>query len=197
MNLWNRAGALVCAPIQPEHAKELGFTSPEDAFVLLQGDIVRTESAYFMGERITGNSKYAVLNSSCDLVPTRSSYALLLRIAPIKRTDEQASQTMGHLVKFSCNNLMYIPKLPDDSEEIACNELQLDGICQIRHSDLMLASRVASLSLIGWRIFASFARNFIARANPREVAIREAVAASVIWPAAREAPPNPPDQHTS
>jgi hypothetical protein len=81
IRLWNSSDALVRKPIQPEQAKELGFN---DEFVLLQGDIVRTDSAYFMGERFT-NSMYAVLNSSCDLVPDRRPYALLLRIAPIRR----------------------------------------------------------------------------------------------------------------
>lgn len=173
--LWNSTDALVRGPIQSEHAMELGFTHEDDAFVLLQGDIVRTESAYFMGERITGNSKYAVLNSSCDLVPDRSRYALLLRVAHISREDEQASGKISQLVKFHRKDSMYIPPLPDDPTDVVGNEVHFDGVCQIRQESLLVANRVASLSLLGWRIFGCFARNFIARANPREVEIRKAV----------------------
>lgn len=39
---------------------------------------------------------------------------------------------------------------------------------------LRLAHRVASLSVVGWRIFASFTRTALARANPREVELRMA-----------------------
>lgn len=175
ITLWNAKNAIVREPIWPEHLKELGFNQPADEFILLQGDIVRTDSAYFMGERITGYPKYAVLNSSCDLVPNRSSHSLLLRIANIKRGDPDANSRLGQLVKFSRNDSMYIPPLPDDPDDVAGNELQFDGICQIRSDDLLLASRVASLSLVGWRIFASFSRTVVARANPREAEMRTAV----------------------
>jgi hypothetical protein len=173
--LWSAKNAIVCEPIQPEYVRELGFDNPEDEFVLLQGDIVRTDSAYFMGERITGHAKYAVLNSSCDLVPNRSSYSLLLKIAEITRGDPQVNAKLGQLVKFSRNDSMYIPALPDDPEDVVGNEVHFDGVCQILHQHLLLANRIASLSLIGWRIFGAFARNVIARANPREVEIRTAV----------------------
>ena len=179
ITLWNARDSIIREPIQPEYVKELGFNHPEDVFILLQGDIVRTDSAYFLGERITGHAKYAVLNSSCDLVPNRSSSSLLLRIAHIRRGDAQASEKIGQLVKFSRSDSMYIPPLPDDREDVIGNEVHFDGVCQIRHEHLLLANRVASLSLIGWRIFGAFSRNVIARANPREVAIRIAVKSAV------------------
>ena len=43
----------------------------EDEFTMLQGDIVSTEAAYLMGERIVGKPMFAVLNATCDLVPGR------------------------------------------------------------------------------------------------------------------------------
>jgi hypothetical protein len=175
MALWNSTNAIVRKPIGPEEAQELGFDSEDDRFVLLQGDIVRTEAAFHFGERITGSPKYAVLNSSCDLVPGRAYSSILLRIVPIEDSDPEAKKKLSQLLKFSRRDAMYIPPLPDDPISVVGNVVNFDGACQIRTEDLLLATRVASLSLTGWRIFASFARTAIIRANPREVEMRKAV----------------------
>jgi hypothetical protein len=71
--VFNAERALVRRPILPEEARALGFDQPDDAFVLLQGDVIGTESAFCLGERVTGRPKYTVLSSSCDLVPERRS----------------------------------------------------------------------------------------------------------------------------
>jgi len=70
---------------------------------------------------------------------------------------------------------MYLPALADDAEDVIGNAISFEGICQIRSSDLFLGNRVASLSVVGWRIFASVTRTVMARANPREVELRMAV----------------------
>ena len=70
---------------------------------------------------------------------------------------------------------MYLPVLPDDDDDVIGNVIPFDGICQIRSAELLLANRLVSLSLVGWRIFASVARTAIARANPREAELRQAV----------------------
>jgi hypothetical protein len=173
--IWNANGAIVRRPIENEEVAALGFNTPDDTFTMLQGDLIRTEAAYLLGERVTGRPKYAVLNSSCDLVPARTSYAALLRILELRRQEEKAKEKLGTLLKFTRRDSMYLPVLPDDEPDVVGNVIQFDGICQIRSPELFLSHRVASLSLVGWRIFASFARIVIARANPREVLIRAAV----------------------
>ena len=45
LRVWNQESAIVRRPIEPNEATNLGFDKPEDEFILLQGDIVRTESA--------------------------------------------------------------------------------------------------------------------------------------------------------
>ena len=60
--VFNVPGALLRTPILPEEAQALGFDGPDDRFALLQGDVVSTESAYYLGERVTGSPKYVVLN---------------------------------------------------------------------------------------------------------------------------------------
>ena len=173
--LFNSENAIVRRPIEQHVVAGLGFNTPDDEFVLLQGDLVTTESAYFLGKRVVGRPKYAVLNSSCDLVPGRATCSSLLRIVEIKKAEQQAKEKLGMLLKFSRRDSMYIPPLPDDAEDVVGNVIQFDGMCQIKTPDLLLANRLASLSLVGWRIYASFARTVLMRANQREVTIRTAV----------------------
>lgn len=173
--IWNVNNAILRRPIESGEVAALGFNTPDDAFTMLQGDVIRTEAAYFLGERVTGRPKYAILNSSCDLVPGRSSYGALLRIVELRRDEEKAKEKLGTLLKFTRRDSMYLPVLPDDGSDVIGNVIQFDGICQIRSSELLLSHRLASLSLVGWRIFASFVRTVIARANPREVLIRSAI----------------------
>lgn len=184
--IWNGDNAIVRRPVEAGEVAALGFDNPDDRFALLQGDIVRTDAAFFMGERVTGLPKYAILNSSCDLVPGRNSYAALLRILPLRRDEDKAKEKLGTLLKFTRRDSMYLPVLPDDPPDVVGNVIQFDGLCQIKTPELFLANRLASLSLVGWRIFASFARAVIARANPREAIIRSAVERVPVTPVAQE-----------
>jgi hypothetical protein len=88
--------------------------------------------------------KFAVLNSSCDLVPGRTAHASLLRILPIRKDEERAKEKLGTLLKFSRRDSMYLPALPDDTDDVVGNVISVEGICQIRSSDLFLANRAAS-----------------------------------------------------
>jgi hypothetical protein len=151
LETWNADNAMLRPPIQLSESAALGFDSADDAFTLLQGDVVSTDSAYFFGERVTGRPRYAVLNSSCDLVPGRSSCASLLRISPIRKGEQSAREKLGTLLKFSRRDSMYLPVTRDDDHDVVGNVIQFDGICQIRLADLLLANRIASLSLVGWR----------------------------------------------
>jgi hypothetical protein len=175
LGVFNADGAIVRAPILFDEARSLGFDNDDDAFTVLQADIVSTEAAFYLGERVTQNPKYMILNSSCDLVPNRRQCAALLRITSIRQSDRDWRATLALLLKFSKRESMYLPVLPGDAPDVLCNVVQFDGICQIRSTDLLLANRIASLSLVGWRIFASFSRTVIVRATNREVQIRMAI----------------------
>lgn len=175
LEVFNADRGLVQAPIWPDAAKAIGFDQPDDEFTLLQGDIVTTEAAYFLGERVTGRPKYVVLNSSCDLVPGRREYAALLRIREVRSTVPDFKSMLSHLLKFKKTDSMYLPPLPVDRDEVMGNAIQFDGVCQIRSNDLLLANRIASLTLVGWRIFASLSRVVIARTSERECSLRAAI----------------------
>ena len=62
--------------------------------MILQGDIVSTNAAYFLGERITG-SKFAIASSTCDIIPNRRQYAALLRLQPIKVDNPEAKKLLS------------------------------------------------------------------------------------------------------
>jgi hypothetical protein len=47
MAVWNASKAILRNPIESADAAALGFDTADDAFTLLQGDVIRSESAYF------------------------------------------------------------------------------------------------------------------------------------------------------
>jgi hypothetical protein len=52
--IFNAPGALVWSPLDYDAAVASGAIEPtEDRFSLLQGDIISTEAAYLLGERLT------------------------------------------------------------------------------------------------------------------------------------------------
>ncbi len=170
--VFNEKGAIVREPIIYQDVLARGLIAHnEDPFILLQGDIVSTDTAYFLGHRITG-IKFAVVTSTCDLVPKRREYAALLRVQPIKKDDHYAKQVLGELLKFSSTQRMYLPPLPNDPLDVIGNALVFDGIVQVRLEDLLMATRLASLSLVGWRIFGSLVRTIMVRAGESEVRMR-------------------------
>jgi hypothetical protein len=175
LGVFNASRAIVRSPILSEETRALGFTESADNFSFLQGDVISTESAYFLGERVINSPKYVILSSSCDLVPERRQYAALLRIKEIHEGEPDALTKLSYLLKFKRTESMYLPVLPSDAADVLCNAVKFDGICQIRSADLALSNRIASLTLVGWRIFASFSRMVIARANPREPEMRSAL----------------------
>lgn len=173
--VFNKKGAIVREPIIYQDILAQGMIPPdEDPFTLLQGDIVSTDTAYFFGERITG-IKFAVATSTCDLIPKRRQYASLLRVQPIKADDPNAKQILGELLKFISTQRMYLPPLPNDPSDIIGNIVVFDGIIQVRLEDLLMSTRHASLSLVGWRIFGSLVRTIMVRAGSSEVRIRSNV----------------------
>jgi len=170
--IFGEEGALLRQPIEYQEMLQRGaITENEDPFFLLQGDIVSTDAGYFLGERISG-CKFAIATSTCDLVAHRRQYAVMLRLHPIRATEKNAAQLLGELLKFKSTSRMYLPALPDDPSEVIANAIIFDGIVQIRLDDLLLATRLASLSLVGWRIFGSLLRSILVRAGESEVEMR-------------------------
>ena len=170
--LFNASGALVRSPIEYQTLKDQGLISPEeDIFTLLQGDIVSSNAAYFFGDRLTG-TKFTIASSTCDLVPGRRQYASLLRLQPITTDNPYAKQLLGEMLKFTSTQRMYLPPLPGDDDTVLANAIMFDGVVQIRLDDLLIATRHASLSLVGWRIFGSLVRTIMVRAGESEVKMR-------------------------
>jgi hypothetical protein len=170
--IFNSPGALVRSPLDYDLAVASGaIESTEDRFSLLQGDIIGTDAAYLLGERLTG-MKFIVASATCDLVPGRREYAALLRIQPITVDTPQAANLLGQLLKFQSTQRLYLPPLPQDPPDTLANAVLFDGIVQIELDRLLLASRIGSLSLVGWRIFGSMIRSLLARTGDGEIRLR-------------------------
>jgi hypothetical protein len=153
--VFNAEGALlVRPPITFDVARERNLIADgEDPFVLLQGDLIRTDAAYCMGTRLTGMC-FLIANSTCDLVPGRREYTALLPVQPIQRAETETGNAevaslLAELLKFTQTRRMYLPLLADDPENVVANAVEFDRIAQARLEDVLLAERVASLSLVG------------------------------------------------
>jgi hypothetical protein len=173
---------LIRGPILYAEALERGtINAEEDAFDFLQGDVISTSAAYSLGERIE-NAKYVIANSSCDLVRGRrsESHVLLIPIFHIQTSNPNHSSILGEVLSFKSTQRMYIPKLPDDPDDALGNFIAFDRMATISVGALGVALRHASLSLVGWRIFASLLRNVMTRAGDSEIALRTQVVEDVL-----------------
>jgi hypothetical protein len=170
--VFNATGALIRSPLEYDEALAQGIIdAKEDRFQLLQGDIIVTESGYLLGERLT-TMKFVVASATCDLVPGRRQYAALLRIQPIMAEDPQSANLLGQLLKFQSMQRLYLPPLPQDEPSTLANVILFDGIVQIDMERLLLATRVGSMSLVGWRIFGAVVRSLLARTGEDEIRLR-------------------------
>jgi hypothetical protein len=175
--VFNRAGALVRRPITEGEARAAGLLGEgADPLHLLQGDVIGTEAAYFLGSR-AAPGRFVVANASCDLVPGRREYVALLRVLPVRQGDPDAKAVLGQLLRFRSTHRMYLPPLPGDPADVIGNAVAFDGIAQARQPDALLATRVASLTLVGWRILGSHLRGVLTRAGDEEIVLRTGLTA--------------------
>ena len=173
-------GVLVQRPIQYEEALEAGRALPdEDEFTVLQGDLIQTDVAYFMGEQVGGLPRFIVANSTCDLVEGRRIYAALLRVRALHSTEANWGNKLGALLTFESTRAMFLPPLPGDDATVVANVVDnvvdFDDFAQITLGDLHLAVRTASLTLVGWRIFGSMLRGVLVRTGDSEIRLRTTI----------------------
>lgn len=191
VEVFNSYGALVTRPIDyPEAVSHGAIPETEDRFWLLQGDIITTNAAFSFGERVTAPQKYVVVNSTCDLVPGRKrKNVLLFEIQAVKKPqtgeDVNAFQSrMDALLQFKNRNYMYLPPMADDPDDVAFNVISFDDPAMVKLDAVILADRVASMSLVGWRLFASLLRVNMAREAEAEAVMREVLAPHLLNPPA-------------
>ena len=155
-------------------ALENGYPANADIFSVLQGDIISTQSAYFMGERLTGERRFMVLTPTCDLVFERRQYASLLEVKAIRADTPNAGVLLSSLTAFKRSDAMYLPALQADLERgILGFAVSFDGICSIGNTEIQTATRVASASLVGWRVFCAMLQSVLTRASEDEVILRK------------------------
>jgi hypothetical protein len=168
---------LITDPLTHEVALERTGTEIE-AFRVLQGDIIRTSSAYDLGVRIDGEALYMIATSSCDLIEGRRSNALLLPIRAKRRRDFASPQAFGgelsRLTLYQPKKHFYLPPLPGDGDDVVFNVALLDPIHIIANAQVNIAQRIGSLSCVGWRIFGVLVRELLIRQADDEEEMRRA-----------------------
>lgn len=113
LNLW---GVLLQNPITLEAALEHGYSSEADAFGVLQGNLISTQSAFFMGERLTGDRRFIILSPTYDLVSQRRAFASFLEVKAITADTLNAGALLNSLTSFKRSDAMYLPPLETDLE---------------------------------------------------------------------------------
>ncbi|GGL77370.1 hypothetical protein GCM10010840_14150 [Deinococcus aerolatus] len=148
-----------------------------DEFDFLQGDIIRTESAYYIGERVVNSPTFIIGTSACDLVKDRRECITLFRVEPIlaPRNDDEEKiikQLLSNNFKFKSTTSMILPKFPYQDEDVIYNIIELSRPHSITSQNLRLAHRVYSLTSLGWRIFGAVYRFITSRQDPRDEIFR-------------------------
>lgn len=149
---------------------------PPELFHVLQGDIIRTESAYVLDGRQVGDRSYAVATATCDAVPGRRETVLLLPVEPRRTSDYddrgRLRNNPTNLVAFRTTRYCYLPPLPDDPPEVLFNIVLFDPFAQCANVTLATVERRASMTLLGWRIFGALLRSIQVREAADEAALR-------------------------
>lgn len=147
-----------------------------EQFRVLQGDVIRTSSAYSLGLRDDRYSTYVIATSSCDLVEGRRTTALLLPVQPRNRkdfaTDAELASHLDSLATYRPKKHFYLPVLADDHPDVMYNVVLLDPLQVIANDQVNLAERRASLSLVGWRMFGALVRELLVREAEHEDLMR-------------------------
>ena len=172
-------GVLFSPPVYCDKARADGVWSEEDEFIVLQGDIIFTDAAYLLGQRLEAGY-FAVANATCDLMPGRRENAFLFRVPAIyaPTTPEEThtvKSRLGALLAFKSSQSMYLPPLPEDDPNIIARFVDFNTLAQARAVAVGNATRFASLGQIGWRIFGVHLHRLIAREGNGEADLREAI----------------------
>lgn len=181
MELTDRMGFLadnlVTRPIY-HAAAVLRVGSDVEQFNVLQGDVVRSSAAFFLGNRAPEQT-YVVATSSCDLPPGREATALLLPVRANRRQDYPSDRALKAALRkatlFEHTRTFYLPALPDDPSDVLFNTAHLDKLHTCDNAGANLAERRASLTLLGWRLFGVLARELLVREAADEALMRTEV----------------------
>ena len=164
---------MVRPPITHEAAVAAGIDVP--FFNILQGDIVRTSSAWDTGNRREHQS-YIIVTPTCDLQPGRRKNAILFpiqpRLATDFKTDKHFATELDAETLFTRSKYFFVPALPDDGDAVRCNLALLDPICTCENEAINLSEPRASLTLFGWRLFGVAAREILLRGADDDARVR-------------------------
>lgn len=177
----------VCDPIAHD-AAVARMGKPVQKFHVLQGDVIRTESAFMAGRRQNNFPSFIITTSTCDLVVGRAAshgapaIVSLLFVEPRRLssypTHEKYANELTNLLSFRTKKYFYLPALADDPEDVLFNIVHLGAIAQLENVHLPAVERRASLTVLGWRAMGGLVRSLQIREAEEEAELRIAMARS-------------------
>ncbi len=146
-------------------------------FSVLQGDIIKTKAAITSSPLFNyaplEYSHCLIVPSSCSVQPNRYKQVLLARLSPIENIEQEMKTIFIQSVKFESVKTFYLP--PIDGEELGEFGFVaiFEEISHIENGLLQSAQRIASLSMIGWRLLNAFLVNHFTRPSSDDVTLRK------------------------
>lgn len=167
-------------PIEFQQALARGIVTDKDDFKFLQGDIISSNAAYYLGFRVDNSPLFAVATSTCDLSEGRRDCILLYPIKEIRAPfSPEDKQLVNNGIKFKSTQYIIIPKLPHQNEAVKYNLIDISKPHTIASNDLFNSHRMYSMTLLGWRLFGSVISFITNRAANGESALRTQMAKDI------------------
>lgn len=155
---------LLCAPTRYEDVRPRLRVDPGPFFVL-QGDIIRTDEAFSLGERPRGAS-CAIATSTRDLMPSYSLSCQLPGAAKATRNCGGSWETWS----ASGRSATSICRPCRMTARMSCSTLS--SSIRSRKRDVAVCERRASTTLVGWQVFGALLRSLEVREGAGEVDVR-------------------------
>jgi len=146
-------------------------------FSILQGDVIKTKAAITSSPLFSFDpliySYYLTIPSSCSVQPNRYKQVLLARLAPIENLENGMKNIFLQSIRFENGKTFYMPPINDETIGEFGFIATFEEISYIENTLLQSAQRIASLSLIGWRLLNAFLVNHFTRPSSDDIKLRQ------------------------
>ncbi|GAA0510165.1 hypothetical protein [Deinococcus depolymerans] len=169
-------GNIFSYPIEFQQLLSRGIVTERDKFSFLQGDIISSNSAYYIGVRVDNSPVFAIGTSTCDLSEGRRDCVILYPVKEIRSPfSDNDKQLVNNGLKFKSTQIIIVPRFPHQNELVKYNLIDLSRPHTISSKDLFNSHRMYSMTLLGWRLFSSVMSFITNRAAAGEIAIRNQI----------------------
>ncbi len=163
-------------PIEFEQALARGIVTEKDEFKYLQGDIISSNAAYYLGSRVDNSPLFAIATPTCDLSEGRRECIILYSVKEIQTPfSDEDKQLLNSGLKFKSTQFIIVPRLPHQKDSVGYNLIDISRPHTIASKDLFNSHRMYSMTLLGWRLLGSVISFITNRAANGESALRNQI----------------------